>query len=206
MIYGLQAQGARPIPPAKRSPLPTEIVIPLGGEAAVGEPLRHDGRRHPRFVTTVYPVPPVPPVDATLLKTTDIAEASGAAHRAGANDTYSGEVLELGAGGEACAIRYEVAVPTPASTWSASPATRARRWRASSSAIDGQQAERENYPFIQMARASRRLPYSPRGLAWRPGWRISLSQGSHNLLLRRPPGAKISLLVLDAICLQPSRQ
>ena len=64
------------------------------------------------FVTTVYPVPPVPPVDAILLKTADIAEASGAAHRAGASDTYSGQVLELGAGDEACAIRYDFAVPS----------------------------------------------------------------------------------------------
>ena len=34
VIYELQAHGAQPPKPAKRKPIPTELVIPLGGEAA----------------------------------------------------------------------------------------------------------------------------------------------------------------------------
>ena len=62
------------------------------------------------FVTTVYPPPPLKPLDAILLTTEDSNGMDGAETanvRVNAEDSYSEKLLELGGAGKACALRYE---------------------------------------------------------------------------------------------------
>ncbi len=158
------------------------------------------------FVTAVYPVPPVTPVDGILLRNTEAQELSGAIRRVEVKDTYSGKVLEIGAEEKEGAIRHELTIPRSGEYLVRVACDSGEALRGFDLAMDGKKADREHYPFIQLAQGITREPYSSRALSWRPGWRVSLSQGSHTLVLRRAQGPKALALVLDAICLQPSRR
>ena len=50
-----------------------------------------------------------------------------------------------------------------------------------------------------------RRPYSNHNLTWVPGWQVTLSAGTHRLVLQRAQHAQAPALILDAIGVQPAR-
>ncbi len=158
------------------------------------------------FVTTVYPVPPVKPVDGILLKNTEAKVLSGTIRQVEVKGTYSGKVLETSSDAGGCAIRYEFTVPHSGEYLVRVACNSGEALTGFDLTIDGKSADRERYPFIQVTQGITRGPYSSRALSWHLGWRVSFSQGPRTLLLRRASGPKAPILVLDAICLQPSRR
>ena len=157
------------------------------------------------FVTTVYPVPPTHPVDAVLLKTTDAAQIQGASRSVAAEQAYSEQLWELGRDGQACSVRYEVSIPHGGEYLVRTACDSGQALAGFELLIEGIKAEREQHPFLQITEGITRQPYSPRKLSWPPvGVCLSRKEFTISSCSTEQRGAPP--LVLDAICLQPSRR
>ncbi len=167
------------------------------------------------FVTSVYPVPPVAPIDSVLLKT-DAAAAVGVPQRIEGDGTYSRTLLQLGARGqdplgrdsephpnaEECYLRYDLTLPEDGNYLVRAACDSGVNLRAYQCSIDGKPLELESYPYTQMDLGMTRLPYSSHNLSWRPGWRTQLAKGGHVLEIKWVGDGSAPTLTLDAICLQ----
>jgi hypothetical protein len=158
------------------------------------------------FVTTVYPVPPTRPVDALVLTNSNAREAQGAGVGVVAGPIYSERLLELGVAGRGCSVRYEASIPRSGEYLVRCACDSGEALAGFELLIDGKAAEREQHPFLQLTEGITRQPYSSRKLSWLPGWRATLTEGVHRLIVRRAAQRGASPLALDAICLQPSRR
>jgi hypothetical protein len=156
-------------------------------------------------VTNIYPVAPAKPVAAIVLGGAEAAKLTGAHRLVEAKGAYSAKLLELGDGGKACAAEYEINTPKAGAYFVRAACDSGQVLRGFELTIDGQKAPRESVPYINMAQGITRRPYSDRNLSWIPGWRITLAEGPHRLLLKRGESKQASALVLDAIAVQPAK-
>jgi hypothetical protein len=147
----------------------------------------------------------VTPIDGILLRA-DAAAVQGTHRRVPAKGTYSASLLELGGGEKGCAAQYEVRVPKTGHYLVRVACQSGEALQAYQLTIDGAGPPREHVPYLNMAAGITRRPYSDHQLAWRPGWHLTLQQGTHKLSLTRPDAARGAPLILDALCLQPSRK
>ena len=157
------------------------------------------------FVETVYPVPPTAPYEAQLIRAEDLTECEGTARRSASEGTYSNTLLEIGdAPGEAGAA-FAVEITEPGEYLVRVSTSAGQPLRAGRLLIDGQPAELESYPYIDMNAGITRLPYSTHDLSWRPGWRVSLSAGHHRAKFCWPPTENQNPWLLDAVAVQRRR-
>jgi hypothetical protein len=112
----------------------------------------------------------------------------------------------LGGGEKGCAAEYEVQIPKTGHYLIRVACQSGEALGAFELGVDGVKPPREHVPYLNMAAGITRRPYSDHQLSWRPGWHATLQQGAHKLSLKRPEGARGAPLLLDAICVQPSRK
>jgi hypothetical protein len=157
------------------------------------------------FLTNVYPAAPVAPIDGILLRAADAA-VQGVHRRLPAKGAYSASLVELGGGEKGGAAQYEVRIPKTGHYLVRVACQSGEALQGYQLAIDGVTPPREHVPYLNMAAGITRRPYSDHQLSWRPGWHATLQQGVHKLSLTRPDAARGAPLILDALCLQPSRK
>ncbi|MHB1458481.1 MAG: glycoside hydrolase family 2 protein, partial [Armatimonadota bacterium] len=152
------------------------------------------------FVTSVYPIPPVQPINSVFLNAgqLDPTIASGQG-----SDTYSLTLLKLG---EGCRTSLEFNVDLPRDGFyliraACSSGTQLRQYEL---IVDGIKAEMESYPYTDMSLGATRVPYSAAQLSWYPGWSANLAKGNHRVEIRWPGNESAVPVSIDAICLQHS--
>jgi beta-mannosidase len=156
------------------------------------------------FVTNVYPVAPEKPLAAIVLKGVDAAHLSGAHRLLEAKDAYSEKLLELGAGGKACAAEYAINIAKTGEYRIRAACDSGQVLQGFELTIDGRKATRESAPWLDLTQGITRRPYSTHNLWWIPGWQVTLAAGPHKLLLTRPESGGAPPLILDAIAVQPA--
>ncbi len=161
------------------------------------------GKEIKAFLTSVYPVPPVRPLDAVVIMAPDIA-ARGAATRVAADATYSPALLEIGGGEEPAILKTPVSVPKDGEYLVRVACDSGKALRSCDLRVDGIKANLEYYPYFDFSLGMTRRPYSERKLSWYPGWRVRLTRGNHSLELNRPGKGQARPLCIDAIAVQPT--
>ncbi len=156
-------------------------------------------------VETVYPVPPTAPYGAQLIPADDLTDCEGTGRRSAGEGTYSNTLLAIGDAREEASAGFAVRVTEPGEYLVRASASTGQPLRAGRLLIDGQPAELESYPYIDMNAGITRLPYSTHGLSWRPGWRVSLSAGEHGAEFRWAPDEDQNPWLLDAVAVQRRR-
>jgi hypothetical protein len=151
------------------------------------------------FITSVYPVPPVMPINSVVVTAAQIVGAD--APSVEAKETYSPRLMKLGAGG-AQELRFKVDLPQGGAYLIRAACNSGANLRRYSLRIDGKKADLENYPFTDMNLGATRLPYSAHRLSWHPGWSVKLSKGTHEMELTRPGKQPAASVLIDAISLQ----
>jgi beta-mannosidase len=153
------------------------------------------------FVTSVYPVPPVTPLNSMVVTAAQLAAASGAGQKVEASDTYSPLLLRLGDGGRQ-ELRFNVDLPQDGPCLIRAACDSGANLRRYALLIDGGRADLEHYPFTDMSLGATRLPYSAHHLSWYPGWSAKLTKGAHEFELRWPDRQPAASVLIDAISLQ----
>lgn len=150
------------------------------------------------FVTSVYPVPPVEPIDSVFLSA---AQICGAGQSVEVKDTYSPVLLKLGEGGRK-SLQFSVELPKDSVYLIRAACDSGEKLRQYELLIDGVKADLENYPYTDMNLGATRLPYSSHQLSWYPGWSAKLAKGAHQIEIRWPNEQPAAAVLVDAICLQ----
>jgi hypothetical protein len=153
------------------------------------------------FITSVYPPPPVEPVDSIVLRTSAIA-SPGSTKRAEVEGTYSKSLIELNAQGRASTIRFAASVPRPGDYLVRAACNAGKAIRSFELFVDERRADLETHPYLDATLSLTRGDYSSSKLAWYPGWQVHLAEGSHDFVLELPEGQDVPNLILDAVCLQ----
>ncbi len=154
------------------------------------------------FVESVYPTPPVAPYGSLLLRASEAADVSGASRRMPGEGTYSPTLLELGGESREPHLRFAVRTERAGEYLLRASCTSGEALRACEAWVDGKRAILEAHPYVDMNAGITRLPYSAYGLAWRPGWVVTLPEGDHTVEFRWPQGQPASRWIIDAVCLQ----
>jgi beta-mannosidase len=177
-------------------------VIGPNGEVLATNHYDMTGEEIHNFVTTVYPVPPVEPVDSQIIAACDAIEMSGVSRRLDAQGVYSKKLLSLGGQGTNPLLKYAPELQRDGDYLVRVACNSGETLRSYELFVDGNKAALENYPYINMNLGLTRLPYSEHGMSWIPGWKVHLAKGRHTLELRWPAGRPAPGFIVDAICLQ----
>lgn len=153
------------------------------------------------FLTSVYPVPPVKPIDSQVFTVADAVEIKGLVRKIDTEGTYSKTVLEFGEDVQPY-LKWSPTISDDADYLVRVSCDSGEALRSFELFVDDKKAELENYPYTDMTLAMTRQPYSDQRLAWRPGWRLNLTKGAHCLEMKWPDGKPASKIIIDAICLQ----
>jgi hypothetical protein len=153
------------------------------------------------FITSVYPPPPVEPVDSIVLKTSAIT-SPGSTKRVGVEGTYSKTLMELDGKSRGSTVRFSAGVSKPGDYLVRVACNSGEAIRSFQFLVDGRRADLESYPYLNANLPLTRRSYSSYNLAWYPGWRVRLSQGGHKFVLELPHAQAGPSLILDAVCLQ----
>ena len=154
------------------------------------------------FVTSVYPMPPVEPIDSQVIAACDAAEKKGVSRKIDAEDTYAKTLLALGENGSRPYLKFALNLPQDGAYLvrvACSSGLALKSWEL---LVDGQKAQREEYPGIDMTFHVTRGTYSAHALSWRTGWQVHLVKGQHSLELKWPEGQPAIGFIVDAICIQ----
>ncbi|MDO8589568.1 MAG: glycoside hydrolase family 2 TIM barrel-domain containing protein [Armatimonadota bacterium] len=154
------------------------------------------------FVTSVYPVPPVGPIDSVVLRTADAARKPAPTPDLKGDGTYSETLLRLGGEGGGSKAEFQVDLPRDSTYLIRVACDSGRALRQYTCLVDGKPAKLENCPYTDMELGMTRQPYSAHNLSWRPGWTASLTQGRHVLKIEWTGGAPAAPIIIDAVCLQ----
>jgi hypothetical protein len=157
------------------------------------------------FVTNVYPGAPIKPVAAIVLKSTDAVNLQGSYREVEATGAYSEKLLELGGDREACAAEFEINIPKAGDYFIRAACQSGQALQEFDLTIDGIKPPRESVPYLDMTAGITRRPYSSHNLTWVPGWQVTLSAGTHRLVLERTQRPQAPALILDAISVQPAK-
>ncbi len=154
------------------------------------------------FVTSVYPVPPVEPINSVIVKASEKAKTRGDVQIIESKDTYSDTLVQIAQNQSDVALTYNVEVPWAGDYLVRVACDSGQKLRSFELLVDDKKADLESYPYTDMNLGMTRLPYSAHGLSWHPGWTAHLSEGNHSLELRWPGTEPAPGLLVDAICLQ----
>ncbi|MHB1461937.1 MAG: sugar-binding domain-containing protein [Armatimonadota bacterium] len=150
------------------------------------------------FVTSVYPVPPVRPINSVVLTAGELDPSI--APRAGA-DTFSSDLLHLGGAGKP-SLLFTAELPADGYYLIRAACDSGAQLRQYELTVDGVKAELESYPYTDMSLGVTRLPYSPKQLSWYPGWSAKLTKGMHQIELRWTGAGPAPSVAVDAFSLQ----
>lgn len=150
------------------------------------------------FITSVYPVPPVRPINAVVLTAGDIDNSIAAG---AGSDTYSLDPVKLGDGGKKD-LKFTAELPADGYYLVRAACDSGVQLRKYELTIDGVKADLESYPYTDMSLGATRLPYSSRQLSWYPGWSAKLTKGKHLLEIRWVGAQPASVVTIDALSLQ----
>ena len=150
------------------------------------------------FVTSVYPIPPVRPINSVFLNAGQLDPSIAAGD---GTDTYSHALLKLGEGNRK-SLEFSVDILQDGSYLLRAACDSGAQLRQYEAMIDGVKVELESYPYTDMSLGATRIPYSPLNLSWYPGWSANLAKGSHRIEIRWPDGKPAAPVSIDAVSLQ----
>ena len=156
------------------------------------------------FITSVYPLPPVAPVDSVVLRTDEAREVHNLIPKSSPGETYSSTLLETAPAQGTPHFEFTVEVPEAGEyliRTASNSGTRVRQFQLS---VDGSAAHLEQYDGLDANQPITRTRYSKLELAWYPGWRAQLSKGQHRLVFNWPGGKPTEQVIVDAVALQRS--
>lgn len=150
------------------------------------------------FVTSIYPVPPVKPIDSVFLNAGQLDSSIKAGQ---GSDTYSSTQLKLGEGGVA-GLQFSVDLPQDGIYLIRAACNSGIQLRKYDAMIDGVKVELESYPYTDMSLGATRVPYSALQLSWYPGWSARLTKGMHKVEIKWIGDQPAAPIFIDAISFQ----
>ena len=159
-----------------------------------------------RFVTSVYPPAPIPPVNAIVLHAEDAIAVTDMVKRESTNGAYSKILLESAHDGGNLHIEFVADLPQDSNYFIRLSANSGSAARMLELTIDGTKAALENYAGLDASQRITREVHPEPAISWYPGWHARLSKGRHRLMFSLPASHETPMLVLDAVSLQAYKE
>jgi beta-mannosidase len=154
------------------------------------------------FVTSVYPLAPVRPVNSLVLTAEQALSVQDVLKAPSKGGTYSSELLQTLTQGAKPKIVFEADISQESEYYIRVSASSGRAVREFELTIDGKKAALETHDMLDMNEYLTRDVYNPPLISWYPGWQVHLTKGKHKLLFAVPEGKPTPDLLFDAVALQ----
>jgi beta-mannosidase len=163
------------------------------------------------FVTSVYPFPPVKPINSVCVTADRIVSSGEPGIIADANGTYSPVLAKLGGDSGRNALQFSVDLPEDGAYLIRVACNSGADLRQYELLVDDVKSDLENYPYTDMNIGMTRInyvdgvagfTYSSHNLAWYPGWSVKVQRGVHRVEIRWSKDQPAPMLLVDAVCLQ----